>query len=160
MSLVVNHLRAIAAMAENRVIGNGPHIPWRLPEDFKFFKQTTLGGVLLMGRKTFDSIGKPLPGRETWVVSRRPDTPPGTRLFPSPEAALAAAADEGRNVWLAGGAELYRALLPHCSELLLTEVRLRPEGDVFFPEHETAFAPGEILLERPEFAVRRWSRKR
>ncbi|WP_309399493.1 dihydrofolate reductase [Cerasicoccus maritimus] len=150
---------AIAATAENRVIGNGNAIPWRLSEDFKFFKRTTMGHVLVMGRKTWDSIGRPLPGRETIVVSRNasPDDVPGATLLRSLEAVEKFDAAD-RKIFIAGGAEIYRQTLPLCSEVLLTRVYGSPEGDAFMPEFEDLFEPVETLLEFPEFETIRYTR--
>lgn len=97
-------------MSENRVIGNGGDIPWHLPEDFKWFKETTMGGILVMGRKTFDSIGRPLPGRETYVLSRTPRNIPKVHCF-NDLAVLDQLATE-KTIWIAGGGEIYRQLLP------------------------------------------------
>ncbi len=145
------HFTAIAAMSLNRVIGRGPDIPWHLPEDFKFFKQTTLGHVLVMGRKTFESIGRPLPGRETVVLSRRGFQHPGVRCVASldelPEPA------GGRKVFICGGAEIYRQALPLCAELYLTVVKREVEGDARFPEFEDQFELVETLRDTPEFKI-------
>lgn len=123
----------IAAVARNGVIGNGPDIPWHLPEDFAFFKRTTMGHVLVMGRLTFDSIGRALPGRRTIVVTRnRFWRHRDVEVAHSFEEALALAgpADE---VFVCGGAQIYAEAMPWAHRLLLTEVLLEPEGDVFFP---------------------------
>ena len=108
---------AIAAMSRNRVIGAEGRIPWHIPDDLKFFKRTTLGHIIVMGRKTYDSLGKPLPGRENWVVSREAEIP-GVRVLRSFDAVEEPS--DGRLLYLIGGAQLYAALLPRCSELLLT----------------------------------------
>ncbi len=148
-------MKAIAAMSRNRVIGVDGKIPWSLPEDMKFFKRTTMGHVVLMGRKTFESLGRLLPGREHWVVSRTASFP-GVRMIRD----LREIEDpgDGREVFLIGGAELYRALLPRCSELFLTLVPREVDGDVVFPEFEPEFDGGEVLIETPEMLVRRYSR--
>ena len=146
---------AIVAMSRNRAIGLEGRIPWHLSEDLKFFKRTTLGHVVLMGRKTYESIGKPLPGRENWVLSRSADIP-GIQILrsldqiPSPPA--------GKNLYLVGGAELYAALLPLCTEILLTRVDLETPGDAFFPAFEDQFDSGEILLTGEQFEIRRHRR--
>lgn len=150
-------MKAIAAMSANRVIGVDGKIPWRLPEDMKFFKQTTLGHVVLMGRKTFESLGRPLPGREHWVVSRGTDFP-GVRMIRD-LAEIAEPAD-GRELFLIGGGELYGQLLPQCRELLLTHVKGTFEGDAFFPPFEELFDAGEVVLETPEMVVRRYRNRR
>lgn len=147
---------AIAAMSRNRVIGADGNLPWRLSEDLKFFKRTTLGHVILMGRKTYDSIGRPLPGRETWVLSREADIP-GVRVLR--DVSEIEAPTEGRKLFLVGGAQLYAVLLPQCTELFLTLVARDVEGDAFFPPFESLFEEKEILLEAPEMQVRRYVRR-
>jgi dihydrofolate reductase len=121
----------VAAVADNGVIGRGGAMPWRLPEDLKRFRRLTWGKTLLMGRRTFASLGRPLPGRENWVLTRdRTFAPPGVRVFHSIEAALAAAPAE---LYVIGGAELYRQTLPSARRIELTEVHGTPEGDTHFP---------------------------
>jgi dihydrofolate reductase len=129
-------LSLIAAVAENGVIGAKEDIPWRLPEDWKRFKATTMGHHLLMGRKTWESIGKPLPGRTTVVISRgHPELPEGVHLASSLDEAIeigARAADD--EVFVAGGAGIYRLALPRADRLYLTRVHASIEGDTLFPE--------------------------
>src|SRR5437867_12872726 len=108
-------------MSLNRVIGAGGKIPWRLPEDFMWFKQITTGHVIVMGRKTFESIGKPLPNRETIVLSRSPFSHPGVKTIHGLEELPAVVGD--RPVFICGGAQLYEQTLPMCSDLYLTLVR-------------------------------------
>src|SRR5437588_6029512 len=136
----MKHFQAIAAMAENRVIGAGNKIPWRLPEDFKWFKQMTTGQVIVMGRKTFESIGKPLPNRTTIVLTRSSKSIAGAEVMADLDQ-LAAALPRfaGRQVFICGGAEVYQQALPLCSDLYLTLVKRNVEGDVFFPAFETQF---------------------
>ncbi len=148
-------MKAIAAMSRNRVIGADGRIPWHLSEDMKFFKRTTLGHVILMGRKTYDSLGKPLPGRENWVLTRGGDIP-GVRVIR--DLADISEPGDGRELFVIGGAQLYAALLPRCSELLLTLVNREVEGDVFLPRFEDDFAFSEVVFEAPEMEVRRYVR--
>ena len=122
--------KAIAAMSLNRVIGDGNKIPWHLPEDFKWFKQTTTGHVLVMGRKTFGSIGRPLPNRETMVLSRSDFQHPGVKTIRSLEELPPLVGQ--RQVFICGGAQIYEQLLPQCAELLLTLVQREVQGDTFF----------------------------
>lgn len=145
---------AIAAMSENGVIGAGGKIPWHIPDEFKWFKQTTMGHTLVMGRKTFDSIGRPLPGRRTIVLSRSPLTIPGVTVVPSLDQ-LDPAQIEGP-VFIAGGAEIYRQALPRISEIYLTVVKKTVEGDTFFPKIDEFFERAETLLDHPEFTVYRY----
>ena len=143
-------------MAENRVIGSGNRIPWHLPGDFAWFKRTTMGGVLVMGRKTFESIGRPLPGRETVVLSRHSFVYPGVRAahnFGELEDILS---PMGKPVWIAGGAEIYRELLPFCGELFLTWVAGQPVGDAYFPAFEDQFVEIGLVLEGEGFQVRHY----
>lgn len=143
-------------MSENRVIGHNGDIPWHLPEDFKWFKQTTMGGILIMGRKTYESIGRPLPGRETIVLSRSKQEIEGVRVITDLEQLNQLPAD--KTVWVAGGGEIYSLLLPRCSELLLSRVHRQCEGDALFPSFEDDFNFSVNLLEKDDFTVERWLR--
>ncbi|MEY4387432.1 MAG: hypothetical protein RLY20_2715 [Verrucomicrobiota bacterium] len=145
-------------MSLNRAIGNGNKIPWHLPEDFKWFKSVTMGQVLVMGRKTFESIGKPLPGRETVVLTRSGWTHAGVKVASALDA-LPLALDDARTIFIAGGAEIYRQALPLCDELLLTVVKRNVEGDAFFPPFEDDFELVEKVRETPEFDILRYRRK-
>ncbi len=141
-------------MSENRVIGAGNKIPWHLPEDFKWFKKLTTGNVVVMGRKTFESIGKPLPDRETIVLSRSGFAHQGVRTVSSLEAIeLADPAFAGRDVFICGGAEIYAQALQRCSDLFLTLVKRRVEGDAFFPPFEDQFELAEQLADNAEFRI-------
>ena len=145
--------KAIAAMSLNRVIGDGNTIPWHLPEDFQWFKETTMRHVLAMGRKTFESIGRPLPGRETVVLTRNPGSVSGVQTLGSIEALGQAEAFADRTIFICGGAEIYSQALGQCSDLFLTQVKREVEGDAFFPEFESRFDSGEILRETPNFDI-------
>ena len=148
-------LHAIVAMSENRVIGNKGKIPWHIPEDFRWFKHKTMGGTLVMGRKTFESIGKPLPGRETVVLSRTARAFPGTTSYDGIESFRANAVTASK-VWICGGAEIYRQLLPSCSVLYLTRVKRAVEGDAFFPAFEDRFELDQTIHENAQWSVERW----
>ncbi len=150
----MNHFQAIAAMSLNRVIGCGSKIPWHLPEDFKWFKQMTTGHVVVMGRKTFESIGKPLPNRETIVLSRGGFTHPGVRTVTSLDEI--GPATETRRVFICGGAQIYEQALPMCSDLYLTLVKRTVEGDAFFPKFEDRFAEAETIRDGAEFKITRY----
>ncbi|MCR5184266.1 MAG: dihydrofolate reductase [Opitutales bacterium] len=153
-------MTAIAAMASNRVIGNAGAIPWHISEDFKFFKATTMGGVLLMGRKTYESIGRPLPGRTTVVLSRTmPAGTPSDALVVIRDLKDLPAIARERKIFLAGGAELYRQLLPFCEDLYLTEVDLQPEGDALFPPFEDLFVCDKILVSGKNFTIRHFNHR-
>jgi dihydrofolate reductase len=150
-------MKAIAAMAQNRVIGRAGTIPWHLPEDFRWFKRTTTGGVVLMGRKTFASLGKPLPDRVNVVVTRGESIPGVETVRDLAEFDPARYAP--REVWLIGGAELYRQLLPRCSDLYLTLVRREVEGDAYFPPFEDDFEWRGIPFATPDLEVHHYTRK-
>lgn len=128
----------IAAVAENGSIGLGNRLPWRLPQDLRRFKALTLGHPVVMGRRTWESIGRPLPGRENIVLTRSANrAAPGCRMVHSLDEALAAVA-HADEVFVIGGGELYRAALPMAQRLLLTEIRRAFPGDAFFPAFDRA----------------------
>ncbi len=150
--------QAIAAMSLNRVIGAGNKIPWHLPEDFKWFKATTTGHVIVMGRKTFESIGKPLPNRTTIVLSRSAWTHPGVTTIRSLDELPALAAD--RQVFICGGAQIYEQTLRLCSDLFLTLVKREVAGgDAFFPQFEDKFQLVEEIRDTPEFKILHYRHK-
>jgi len=123
-------------MAENRIIGRENRLPWRLPADLRRFKSLTMGKPVIMGRKTYESIGKPLPGRSNIVVTRDPDyRAPGCQVVHSLEQALEAGAGHAE-VMVIGGAELYRQALGRAQRMYLTLVRAEVEGDTLFPDIE------------------------
>jgi dihydrofolate reductase len=125
----------IAAMADNRVIGIRNTLPWHLPADFRHFKKTTLGKPVLMGRKTYDSIGKPLPGRMNIIVTQdKSFQAPGTVIVHSIEEALQAAGNT-EEIMVIGGASFYAQLLPRADRLYLTLVHHNFEGDAWFPAY-------------------------
>ena len=128
------HIALIVAVSRNRVIGRGGQLPWHLPADLRRFKRLTMGHHLIMGRKTFESIGRPLPGRTSIVVTRRLDyAPPGVLIAGSIPAALQLAAAD-REVFFVGGGEVYGQALPLCHKIYLTEVAADVAGDTLFPE--------------------------
>jgi dihydrofolate reductase len=137
-------LSLIAALGENRVIGVDNSMPWHLPGDFKYFKATTLGKPIIMGRKTWDSLGRPLPGRLNIVVSRQADLRlEGAEVYSSLEAAVVRAQEwaleQGVDeVMLIGGAQLYAQGMEQADRLYLTRVALSPDGDAWFPEFDLA----------------------
>jgi dihydrofolate reductase len=150
----VRPFKAIAAMSLNRVIGAGNRIPWHLPEDFKWFKKMTAGNVIIMGRRTFESIGKPLPNRTTLVLTSSPLPIAGVQTISDlslidPKAPPFV----GREIFICGGAQVYQQALARCSDLYLTVVKRVVEGDAFFPAFEEQFELAEELLETPEFKV-------
>lgn len=127
-------LNLIAAVARNGAIGKDNALLWRQPEDLKFFKRTTLGCPVIMGRKTFESIGRPLPGRRNIVVTRNAAWQhDGVEVASSLDAAITLAQDEAQ-VFVIGGGELYTQALPQADQLILTEVDADFDGDTFFPK--------------------------
>lgn len=162
----------IAAVATNGVIGAGQAIPWRLPSDFAFFKRTTMGKPLIMGRKTFESIGKALPGRTNIVVTRqRGYQPEGVVVVESLTAALEraqsiAAADGSGEVMVGGGGQIYRDAMPLADRLYITHVEAAPEGETRFPGIDPAIwtiidAPNVPRSDRDsaEFRVKVYARR-
>ena len=124
-------LTAIYARAANGVIGKGGALPWHIPADLKRFKALTMGAPMIMGRKTFESFGKPLPGRRHIVLTRDAGwRDEGAEVAPSPAKALAMTAPDA---WVIGGAEVFALLLPHCGRVELTEVHAHFEGDTVMP---------------------------
>ncbi len=142
----------IVAMAKNRVIGAGNRIPWHLPNELRLFKSLTMGHHIVMGRKTYESIDRLLPGRTTVIVTRQRDyAVPGAIVAHSIDEALAECAGD-EEIFVIGGADLFRETLPRADRLYLTIVDAEPEGDTFMPEidmsawRETSsqsFAPDE-----------------
>lgn len=135
-------LSLVWAMAQNRVIGRNNSLPWHLPEDLKYFKRITMGKPVIMGRKTFESIGRPLPGRTNIVITRNPDWAfEGVRTVHSLDAARQLCNSIGvidgvDEAMVIGGAEIYRQALPMADRLYLTEVHAEVEGDTTFPDFD------------------------
>jgi dihydrofolate reductase len=142
---VAPRVSLVVAMAENGVIGRANGLPWRLPEDLRRFKASTMGKPILMGRKTFESIGRPLPGRLNIVLTRDAHwSATGAQVVHSLEQAFAAAGDAPELIVI-GGAEIYRLVMPFARRIYLTQVHADVPGDTFFP----ALEPSEwIDLER------------
>ena len=143
----------IAGVAENGVIGSDQTIPWRVPSDMAFFKRTTMGKPVVMGRKQYETVGKPLPGRANIVITRQRDyQPEGVLVFHDIEAALAKAreialADGVDEIMIIGGGELYAQLIDRADRLYITHIDLHPTGDVRFP----AIAPEQwAVVDLPE----------
>lgn len=163
-------LALIVAVADNGVIGHDNRLPWHLPAELRYFKTVTLGKPVVMGRKTWDSLGRPLPGRLNLVVSRQAGLRlDGAEAYTGLEDALARAESWAREqgaseVMMIGGAQLFAATLPRADRLYLTRVALRPEGDVFFPDWEPAawrlLSRDEHAAEggRPAYACEVWER--
>ena len=162
----------VAAVARNGVIGSGGALPWRLPADLSRFKSMTMGKPLVMGRKTYESIGRPLPGRETVVVSRDPAfRPEGVTIAASVDEALATAAilalkSGGAEVIVAGGGEIYAQTIGLADRLEITTVEAEPDGDAKFPRiDESVWMRSEIPALRalakdgPNYSFARYARR-
>ena len=150
-------MKAIMAMARNRVIGVAGGMPWHLPEEFRFFKKTTLGHAIVMGRKTYESLGKPLPGRRNIVLSRTMKPTSEVTVVQDLEA-LKKLNIPSEEIFVIGGADIFRLLLPECDELFITQVDRDVNGDTFLPSFEADFDEGEVILENADFTVRRYRR--
>lgn len=136
-------MKAIAAMTQDRVIGLRGGIPWKNSEDMRFFKETTTGNVVLMGRGTYESMGRPLPRRINWVVSSVEI--PGVRTIHGLDEDLSPPPD--MEVFLIGGGKLYQALLPRCTELFITILDQKHEGDTMMPQFEHLFHNVGVIKE-------------
>lgn len=149
---------AIAAMDEDRAIGLAGQLPWHLPEDTKWFREQTMGHPVVMGRKTYESIGGPLPGRFSFVMAHRLPVPAGPYLicrsredlmdkweWPELQDYIKSTGIDTSKVFIIGGEQIYREFLPHCSEILLTALPGTYGADAFFPEFEDQFGEPEVI---------------
>ncbi|MGC6467142.1 MAG: dihydrofolate reductase [Akkermansiaceae bacterium] len=148
-------LTAIVAMTPERVIGKDGQLPWHLPDDLKFFKKQTSGHPIVMGRKTFDSIGKPLPNRQNFVLTRDPawhhdgvspiHHPRDLNEFPLID----------QQVFVIGGSEIYRFFMPMLQDIIITHIPESYQGDTHFPEYEAEFPNSDLVWEQSNFQIRR-----
>lgn len=137
MSAEAPKLAMIAALTDERVIGRGNEIPFRYPEDMKHFRTVTAGHAVIMGRATYDSIGKPLKGRRNIVITRNRDLRiEGVEIAHDVQSAIALARQTDAEPMILGGGQIYEAALPQATRLYLTYVHVKHDGDVFFPELE------------------------
>jgi len=141
-------------MSLNRVIGCDNKIPWKIPEDFKWVRQNTIGQVIVMGRRTYESIGRPLPGRENIVISRTMEQVPGLTIFRSLDDVENLETD--KEIWLFGGAQIYQQGLHRCSDLYLTIIQREVEGDAYFPKFEPPFHLNKIIRQESEFIIKHY----
>lgn len=149
------HLTAIVAMDQNRLIGADGKLPWHLPEDLAFFKKTTLGHPILMGRKTFESIGRPLPKRKNIVLTRDETwSHEGVEVIHSPDAI----AKMDGQIFIIGGAEIYQALSPLIDEWLVSHVHHSYQGDTYLAPFEIDFPKSEEVEGHETFTVKRYLR--
>lgn len=153
----MTRLTAIVAMTPDRVIGRAGTLPWHLPADLAFFKRTTTGHPILMGRATFESVGHPLPKRRNLVLTRDPGwTAPGVETLHSPSDLLPL--DLGTDLFIIGGAQIYQLFLPRLDQLIVSHIFHPHPGDTRFPPFEHLFQAPEILESHDEFEVRRYSK--
>ena len=151
--------KIIVAHDPNRVIGNGPNIPWHIKEDFLHFKRTTLGHTLIMGSTTFKSIGKPLPNRKTIVINQdRNFDAMGQEVCTDLNEIINKYKDSEEVVFVVGGASIYRQLISYVNEMIISVVKKEYEGNIFFPEYESEFETYEEV-EYDEFTVKYMRRK-
>ncbi|GAA5125413.1 dihydrofolate reductase [Luteolibacter yonseiensis] len=151
-------LTAVVAMTGERVIGRAGTLPWHLPEDLAFFKRTTSGHPIVMGRKTYESIGRPLPKRRNIVMTRDQNwSAMGVEVIHSPADLAELPGLDGR-VFVIGGSEIYSAFLPELDDLLVSHIFENHAGDTRLAEFETSFPVSELVETHPAFEVRRHSR--
>ncbi|HBM78987.1 MAG TPA: dihydrofolate reductase [Verrucomicrobiales bacterium] len=152
-------LAAIVAMTPERIIGRDNDLPWHFPEDLKFFKKTTSGHPVVMGRKTFESIGRPLPNRQNIVITRDSSwSAEGVETIHSKEE-ITELELRSQRVFIMGGAEIYSLFLKDLDELFVSWIYQSHEGDTTFPEFENLFGEFTIVESYPEFEIRLYSRQ-
>ena len=152
-------LKAVVAMASNRIIGKDGDLPWKLSEDLKWFKKMTVGFPIVMGRKTMESLGRPLPKRLNIVISRNLESiAEGFELVRSCDEAVALLAGE-EQASIIGGAQIYGEMIPLCDEVLLSYVFHPYEGDTVLPEFEDTFEIKEVIYRDEDFELRRYVRR-
>ena len=146
---------AIVAVSENGVIADHGKLPWHLPEEYRWFKHKTIGGTLIMGRKTREAIGRALPRRTNLVLTRGRIEFPETICYASVEK-LTASLREDQTVWVVGGAEIYRIFLPRCTFLYLSRIKGTFSGNVYFPSFEDQFRLDQTINDSADFRIERW----
>lgn len=151
------NLKAVAAMSSNRVIGNNGELPWHFSEDLKFFKKLTLNSTVVMGRKTFDSIGKPLPKRKNIVISRSMEKRDDVLVYQNIETFLTEHSNSNESIFIIGGAQIYSALMNWTKEIYLTFIFGEYPGDAYFPKFENHYELKEIIFKNNDFEVRRYT---
>jgi len=143
-------------MTDERIIGRNGELPWHLPADLKFFKKTTLDHPIVMGRKTYESIGKPLPKRRNIVLTRDSNwTAEDVEVIHSVDE-LTKLPDLEGDVFIIGGAEIYKLFLPHLKELIVTHVRNNYEGDTYFPDYRNHFRKSTQIMKEDDFYVAKY----
>jgi dihydrofolate reductase len=164
---IASKLSIIVAVSKNGVIGRNGRIPWHISEELKFFKSVTVGHTVIMGRKTFESIGKPLPGRKNIIITRNENWLPENFREKFSQMSIVCNIDSvldlihsapaSEHFWAIGGEEIYQQFLPYVGEIVCSEVSATYEGDAFF-NIPRAFARREKLHECPQFVAHRWVR--
>ena len=148
------HLIAVAAMSNNRVIGTNGALPWHFPEDLKFFKNLTSGHPVVMGRKTYESIGRPLPNRQNIILSKTMNHPAqGTDLYKSIEEFIDDFKAHSGPIFIIGGAQIYSILMKMTREIFLTHIYKDYDGDAKFPPFEMEFTLNKKKLVNEEFEI-------
>ena len=150
---------AVAAMSSNGVIGNKGQLPWHLSDDLKFFKKLTFGSPVIMGRKTYESIGRPLPGRKNIVISSNANIYDDIEIHQSIEELIDVYKDSTESLFIIGGAQIYSALLNWTKEVYLTYIYKEYSGDTYFPQIDNDFKLDGIEFKTDEFEVRKMIRK-
>jgi dihydrofolate reductase len=153
-------MKAIVAMTRKRVIGLNNKIPWRLRGEQSWFKEVTMGHPILMGRKTFESIGKPLPGRRNLVITRTGNYSGVELVRDLKEFDPALYGIEDQEIFIIGGGEIYGSLLDRCETIYATIVKEEFVGDAYFPEFDSQFKIAETIRETPEYDIFRYQRFR
>lgn len=149
-------MHAMVAVSENGVIGSGNKLPWNVPEDTQFYKDTTSDGTVVYGRKTYESTGsKPLPGRPNVVFTSSKIQDRRVKCISKPEELLEI---EGK-IWICGGEQIYRLLLPACRTLFLSRIRGTYKGDTVFPDYEDIFTSPQVLIKHEKFYVTKFINK-
>jgi len=147
------NLTGIVAMTPERVIGKDGQLPWHIPDDLKFFKKHTSGHPILMGRKTFDSIGKPLPKRENIVLTNDPAWHrDGVETIHHPRD-LKDHPLIDQQIFVIGGAQIYSLLMPIMTDIIITHIKASYEGDTYFPEYKEDFPKSDLIWEQEEFTI-------
>jgi dihydrofolate reductase len=161
----LEQLSIIVAVGKMGVIGCGGKLPWKIPDELKFFRSMTVHGTVIMGRKTYESIGKPLADRENWVLTRHGDSVDNSKgllhVFSGKDEVIRRirAAAPLRHFWVIGGREIYEKFLPHCSAIVCSEIFGDYAGDTYFHMPD-AFEPVEKLCENVHFVSYRWRRRK
>ena len=150
------NFKAVAAMSSNRVIGKNGELPWHFSEDLKFFKKLTWNSTVVMGRKTFESIGRPLPQRKNVVLSTSMKPREGVHIFNNVEDLLCQYENSSEPVYIIGGSQIYETLLNWTKEIYLTYIFNEYSGDASFPEFESKYSLKEIMFENNDFEIRKY----